>query len=326
MTSQAPIDPDMRPERSLLSVPASSERFFAKAIASDADTIMLDLEDAVAPAEKAQARAAAIAALQGMDWGAHTICVRINGLDTEWAYRDLIDVAEACPRVDTVMVPKVERPDDVTCVATLLRGIELATGRKRPIGIEILVETALGMTNVEAIAQCSPRLESISFGPGDYAASVGNRSKIVGGPDPEYGVLTYPDDAGRRTQHWGDAWHYALARLATACRAHGIRALDGPYTDFKDPDGLAAISRRAVSLGYTGKWCIHPEQIGPVNRIFGPTGEEIAHARRLVAAMDSAHGAGAGAATLDGKMIDMAHVRQARRIIAQAEQIAARHG
>lgn len=325
MTEIHLTEKELRPERCLLSVPATTERFFSKAAAGNADTIMLDLEDAVAAGRKEEGRRCAIAALNGMDWGRKNMCVRVNGLDTQWAYRDLIDVAEACPRLDSVMIPKVERPEEIFAVATLLHGVEMATGRDRPIAIAALIETALGLVNVDAIAAGHARLESISFGPGDFAASMGNRTRIVGGPDPDYVVLTYPDAQGRRETHWNDAWHGALARIATACRAHNIRALDGPYTDFNDPDGFRASARRAMSLGFVGKWAIHPTQVDAANEIFGPTQQEIAHAQRLVEALERAGAEGKGAATLDGNMIDMANARQARRILAQAERIAAMH-
>lgn len=325
MTEIHLTEKELRPERCLLSVPATTERFFSKAAAGNADTIMLDLEDAVAAGRKEEGRRCAIAALNGMDWGRKNMCVRVNGLDTQWAYRDLIDVAEACPRLDSVMIPKVERPEEIFTVATLLHGVEMATGRDRPIAIAALIETALGLVNVDAIAAGHARLESISFGPGDFAASMGNRTRIVGGPDPNYVVLTYPDAQGRRETHWNDAWHGALARIATACRAHNIRALDGPYTDFNDPDGFRASARRAMSLGFVGKWAIHPTQVDAANEIFGPTQQEIAHAQRLVEALERAGAEGKGAATLDGNMIDMANARQARRILAQAERIAAMH-
>lgn len=317
-----------RPERCLLSVPASSPRFFAKAAASDADTIMLDLEDAVAPDAKPQARQQAIEALNTVDWGTRNMMVRINGLDTPWWVQDLTEVVRACPRLDLVMVPKIERPREVQAVELILQGLERAMGRDpaNPVGLEILIESALGLTNVEAIASCSPRLESISFGPGDYAASIGNRSKLVGGPDPDYTVLTYPDAQGNRETHWNDAWHYPLARIGAACRAHGLRALDGPYVDYNDADGFRAAARRVAALGFDGKWAIHPTQIPLANGIFGPTPEEIAWATQLLHAMEQAHTKGAGAISMDGQMIDMAHVRQARRIKAQAERIEARAG
>ena len=311
-------DKPLRAERSLLSVPASSERFFAKAAASGADTIMLDLEDAVAPDQKDTARKRAVEVVNGMDWGRKTLLVRVNGLDTPWAYRDLVAVAEACPRLDGVMVPKVNAPRDVQFVETLLEQVERAAPRPKPIGIEILIESAQGMANVEAIAASSPRLEAISFGPGDFAASMGNRGQRIGGPDPSYSVLTDPDGAGIRQRHWGDVWHYALARVAVACRANGLRPIDGVYVDFNDPDGFKAAARPSLALGYEGKWCIHPTQIALANDVYNPTEEEIAWARKLLATMGSAHASGAGAVKVGGQMIDMAHVRQAQHIVAKA--------
>jgi malyl-CoA/(S)-citramalyl-CoA lyase len=304
----------------LLSVPASSERFFAKAAASAADTIMLDLEDSVAPEQKDAARRRTVEVVNTLDWGSKTLLVRINGLDTPWAWRDLVAVAEACPRLDGVMVPKVDAPRDVQFVETLLSQVERAVNRTRPIGIEILVESARGLANVEAIAAASPRLEAISFGPGDFAASIGNRGQRIGGPDPSYAVLTDPDGLGNRARHWGDVWHYALARLAVACRAHDLRPIDGVYVDFNDPDGFKAAAKRSLALGFEGKWCIHPSQIALANALYSPTAEEIAWARQLLAAMGAAHGAGAGAIQIGGQMIDMAHVRQAERIVAKVER------
>jgi malyl-CoA/(S)-citramalyl-CoA lyase len=308
----------VRSERSLLSVPASSERFFAKAAASAADTVMLDLEDSVSPDQKDAARRRTVDVVNTLDWGAKTLLVRINGLDTPWAWRDLVAVAEACPRLDGVMVPKVNAPRDVQFVETLLEQVERAAHRERPIAIEALVETALGLANVEAIAACSPRLEAISFGPGDFAASIGNRGKRIGGPDPSYAILTDGDGLGNRARHWGDVWHYALARIAIACRAHDLRPIDGVYVDFNDPDGFKAAARRSLALGFEGKWCIHPSQIALANELYSPTAEEIAWARQLLAAMGQAHGAGTGAIQIGGQMIDMAHVRQAERIVAKA--------
>jgi malyl-CoA/(S)-citramalyl-CoA lyase len=315
------MTPPVRPERSLLSVPASSERFFAKAAASAADTIMLDLEDSVAPDQKDAARRRAVEVVNGLDWGGKTLLVRINGLDTPWAYKDLIAVAEACPRLDGVMVPKIDAPRDVYFVESLLEQVERGAGRGRPIGIEVLVESARGLANVEAIAGASPRLEAISFGPGDFAASIGNRGKRIGGLDPSYAVLTDADGNGNRQRHWGDVWHYALARLAVACRAHGLRPIDGVYVDFNDPDGYKAAARRSLALGFEGKWCIHPSQIALANEVYSPTAEEIAWARELLSAMGEAHGAGAGAIQIKGQMIDMAHVRQAERVMAKAERM-----
>jgi malyl-CoA/(S)-citramalyl-CoA lyase len=311
-----------RPERSLLSVPASSEKFFQKAAHSAADTVMLDLEDAVAPEQKDAARQQAVAAVNGVEWGAKTVLVRVNGLDTPWGYRDLIAVAEACPRLDGVLVPKVHAPRDVHFVETLLAQVELAAAlaaapRSRPLHIEAQTESALGLTQVEATAASSPRLQALHFGPGDYGASLGVRPPRIGGPDPDYAVLTDADAAGRRATHWGDATHYPLARMAAAAHAFGLRPIDGPYVDFRDPDGFRAAARRAKALGCEGKWCIHPSQIELANEVFSPSAEEVAWAEGVLAQMARAHAGGAGAVQVSGQMIDMAHIRQAERILAK---------
>jgi len=312
MTSDSP-----RPERSLLSVPASSEKFFAKAAAGAADTVMLDLEDAVAPAEKDAARLRAVAAVNGFDWGRKTVLVRVNGLDTPWATRDLVAVAEACPRLDGVMVPKVNGPRDVHFVETLLAQVALTHPRARPLHIEAQMESALGLTHVEATAACSPRLEALHFGPGDYGASLGTRVPRIGGPDPDYTVLTDADAQGRRERHWGDATHYPLARMTAAAHAYGLRPVDGPYVDFQDPDGFRASARRAKALGCEGKWCIHPTQIELANEIFSPSAAEVEWAEALLKTVAQAHAGGAGAVAVGGQMIDYAHVRQAERILAK---------
>jgi malyl-CoA/(S)-citramalyl-CoA lyase len=311
------ISNPVRPERSLLSVPATSEKFFQKAAESAADTIMLDLEDAVAPEQKETARRRAIEAVNGVPWGPKTVLVRINGLDTRWGYRDLIGIAEECPRLDGVMVPKVNAPRDVHFVETLLAQVALTAPRTRPLHVEAQTESALGLTNVEATAASSPLLQALHFGPGDYGASLGVRVPRVGGPDPDYTVLTDADADGRRATHWGDAMHYALARMAAAAHACGLRPIDGPYVDFRDPDGFRAAARRAKALGYEGKWCIHPSQIDAANAVFSPSPDEIAWAQELLVQMARAHAGGSGAAQVSGQMIDMAHIRLAERILAK---------
>ncbi len=306
--------------RTLLSLPANSERFLAKAAASVADVVMLDLEDAVAPGQKPEARHKAVEALNGLDWGQKTVLVRVNGLDTPWAYRDLVEVCESAARLDGVMVPKIHTASELLFVDTLLAQIEQATGRMRPIAIEILVESALGMTNVEAIAAATPRLTSISFGPGDYGASIHNRARNVGGPHPDYVILA--GAPGARERHYNDASHYPMARIATACHAYGIIPMDGPFAEFKELEGLEAAAWRASALGYEGKWAIHPTQLETINRVFAPSAEEIEWAGALMARMEQAHGAGSGAISLGGQMVDMANVRLAERIVAKARRIA----
>ncbi|HTK35240.1 MAG TPA: CoA ester lyase [Caulobacteraceae bacterium] len=311
-----------RPNRSQLVAPGSSDRFIAKAAASAADIVLLDLEDAVALADKVAARARVISALNGLDWGTRTVSVRINALDSPFMYRDLIEVAEgAGPRLDLIMVPKVETAADVHVLDVLLGQIEAATGRAERIGLELQIETAKGLQNVDAIAGASDRVESLHFGPGDYAASIGARSTSIGGPVPHYAVLDEPDDRGRRSVHPGDPWHYAYARIAAAARAAGVRPIDGPYGDIDDAEGLMWSARRAAAMGFEGKWAIHPSQLETLNAAFTPTEAELDRAHRIVAALAQAEATGRGAAILDGRMIDAASIRQAEGVIEKARRL-----
>ena len=259
-----------RLHRSELAVPGSNESLFEKSAKSAADIIFLDCEDAVAPDDKEKARKNIIQGLNEVDWGTKTMMVRINGLDTHYMYRDVVDIVEACPRLDMILIPKVGTAQDVYAVDMLVTQIEAAKKRTKRIGFEILIETALGMANVEAIAQSSKRNEAMSFGVADYAASTRARTTVIGGVHPDYGVLTDKNDQGHRDYHWADPWHYAQSRMMVACRAYGLRPIDGPFGDFGDPDGYYAAARRAAVLGFEGKWAIHPSQIGPANEIFRP--------------------------------------------------------
>ena len=222
-----------RLHRSELAVPGSNTRAMEKAPGLGADVVFLDLEDAVAPDDKEQARENVIAALTGQDWSACSVSVRINGLDTHWCYRDIVEVVErAGSQLDTILIPKVGTPADVLFVATMLDQIEAAFGLE-PINLHILIETALGMANVEAIAQtCPERLEAMVFGVADYAASTQARTTNIGGSNPDYATLTHAGEAGVRERHWGDQWHFALSRMVVACRAYGLRPIDGPYGDY----------------------------------------------------------------------------------------------
>ncbi|PYP94429.1 MAG: CoA ester lyase [Gemmatimonadetes bacterium] len=294
-----------RLQRSELAVPGSQPALFRKALDGDADYVFLDLEDAVAPADKEQARTYVIAGLLEHDWKGggrgKTICVRVNGIDTHYMYRDVVDVVEqAGHKLDIVLVPKVGVPADVYLVDALLTQIEAARRIPHRIGIEVLIETALGLANVEAIAQASRRLEAMHFGVADLAASLRARTVSIGGLNPDYP---------------GDQWHGALVRIVTACRAYGLRAIDGPYGDFKDPEGFRAAARRAAALGYEGKWAIHPSQIALANEVFTPPAAEVERARRILVALDDAARAGRGAAQLDGRMIDAASARMAQNIV-----------
>jgi malyl-CoA/(S)-citramalyl-CoA lyase len=316
--------PRPRLNRSQLAVPGSSRKFIEKARVLACDIVMFDLEDAVAADEKEQARATVIEAINDIDWGERTLSVRINGLDTPWMYRDLIELAErAGDRLDLVMVPKVGTAGDVYTVDVLLGQIEAAKRRSRRIGIELLIESARGMQNVEAIAAASGRVESLHLGPGDYAASTGARTLSIGGPHPGYVVLTDADAAGVRHAHWNDMWHYAHCRLIVAARANGLRPVDGPFANFRDVDGFHAAATRAAVLGFDGKWVIHPDQIAACNRIFTPSDEEVTKARHILQAMAEAQTKGAGAVTFDGRMIDVASIRQAETLVRKADAIAA---
>ncbi len=289
--------------RSTLSVPGSRPERFRKAIDSAADLVLIDLEDAVAPEEKAGARAEVISALAGQDLGTKPLGIRINGPDTQWCYRDLIELIEqGGERLDLVMIPKVGRPEDVYALDMLASQAEQATGRKKRLGFLLLIETALGLSNVEAIAAAGPRAEALYFGAGDFAASTGARTTVIGAPSLGYDI--------------------ALARLVTAARAHGLQPVDGPYADVKDEAGLAAIARRSADLGCEGKWAIHPAQIGPINTAFSPSEAELTQARRILAAMEEARRAGQAAVSLDGRMIDIASIRQAEVVVRKSEAIA----
>ncbi|WP_026608300.1 HpcH/HpaI aldolase/citrate lyase family protein [Methylocapsa acidiphila] len=310
-----------RLHRSELAVPGSNPGLFEKAAKSAADIIFLDVEDAVAPDDKEQARKNIIAALNEIDWGAKTMMIRINGLDTHYMYRDVVDIVEASPRLDMILIPKVGVPADVYAIDMLVTQIEAAKKREKRIGFEVLIETALGMANVEAIAQSSRRLEAMSFGVADYAASTRARTTVIGGVNADYGVLTDKDANGNRQYFWSDPWHAAQTRMMVACRAYGLRPIDGPFGDFNDPDAFIAAANRAAVLGYEGKWAIHPSQIELANQVFTPSEAEVTKARRILAAMDDAAKAGKGAVSLDGRLIDIASIRMAEALLKKADAL-----
>ena len=292
-----------RLQRSELAVPGSNPGMIAKAADSDADYVFLDMEDAVAPGDKVRARKNIIQALNEIDWKARgkTVSIRINGLDTHYMYRDLVDVLEQAGRhLDTVLVPKVGVPADLYMVEALCNQIEQSMNYPHKIGLEALIETALGMANVEAIARCGSRLEAMHFGVADYAASCRARTVVIGGLNPDYP---------------GDQWHAALSRMTVACRAFGLRAIDGPFGDFADPDGYLLAARRAAALGLEGKWAVHPSQIALANQVFSPPEAEVARARGILEALAEAADQGQGAAQMDGKMIDAASARMAENVV-----------
>jgi len=312
-----------RLNRSELAVPGSQPQLFEKAAKSAADVVFLDLEDAVAPDDKERARKNVIQAIGDVDWGNKTLSVRINGLDTHYMYRDVVDVLEQCAeRLDLIMIPKVGTAADVYAVDMLVTQVENAKGRKKRVGLEMIIETALGMQNIHAIAAASKRNESLHFGVADYAASTKARTTSIGGANADYAILTEPLADGRRETHWGDMWHYAISRMVVAARANGLRPVDGPFGNFSDGDAFKAAARRAAVLGCEGKWAIHPSQVTLANEVMSPSEADVTRARRIIEAMKDAEKQGKGAVSLDGRLIDYASIRQAEVLVKKAEQIA----
>ena len=311
----------IRLNRSELFVPGSKVDLFKKAASSNADIICLDLEDAVAPQDKEQAKKNVIQALQEVDFGKKTISIRINGLDTHYCYRDVIDVMEnSGERLDLIMIPKAGVPEDVYAIDMLVTQVEDKIERKKKIGFELIVETSMGITNLDSIISGSERVESLHFGYADYAASVRMRTTNIGGSNSDYSILT-DETNGERSIHWNDMWHYPISKMTTIGRTHGLRIIDGPFGDFSDPEGFKSHARRTAILGCEGKWAIHPSQVDLANEVFTLPENEVKKAEDILEAMKKAQESGAGAATLNGKLIDAASVRQAEQIIKQTKLI-----
>ncbi|MDE2163140.1 MAG: CoA ester lyase [Alphaproteobacteria bacterium] len=318
---QAPV----RAYRSKLFVPGSRPELFAKAAAGAADVLCLDIEDAVAPSDKDKARENIVAALNDIDFGGKTVTARINGLDTHWCYRDVIALVErGGERLDAILIPKVGCAADVYAIDVLVTQASQAVGRQKRIGLEVLIETVLGLENIHEIAGASRRLESLHFGSADFAASQRMRTTNIGGANAGYAVLTDKDGDTPRDSHWNDLWHYPIFRMVTACRAHGLTPVDGPFGDYADQDGFRAQATRSAILGCEGKWAIHPSQVALCNEVFTPPQQEVARARAILAAMKDAQAKGLGAVSLDGVLIDAASIRQAETIVAQMALIEAR--
>ncbi|MEZ5888660.1 MAG: L-malyl-CoA/beta-methylmalyl-CoA lyase [Paracoccaceae bacterium] len=306
-----------RPNRCQLFGPGSRPALFEKMAASAADVINLDLEDSVAPADKPEARKNIIRAINEVDWGRKHLSVRINGLDTPFWYRDLVEVLEeAGDRIDQIMIPKVGCAADVYAVDALVTAIEAAKLRQKRISLEVIIETAAGIAHVEEIAAASPRLQAMSLGAADFAASMGMQTTGIGGTQENYYMQR------GETRHWSDPWHWATAAIVAACRTHGVLPVDGPFGDFSDDEGFRAQARRAATLGMVGKWAIHPRQVALANEVFTPSEAQVTEAREILAAMEAAKAAGQGAATYKGRLIDIASMRQAEVIVRQAELIA----
>jgi citrate lyase beta subunit len=299
----------IRLRRSVLSVPGSSDKMIRKSLELPADEIMLDLEDGVALEEKEGARSRIIRALKDRDWGDRVRAYRINSLDTPFAYRDIINVVEqAGESIEVIVIPKVEKAADVQFVALLLRQIEMNQGLKKTIGLEASIETALGMLNVKEIAFSSPRLETLVFGIADYGASLTMPSSGVSGHG----------DAEENLMH---RWHFPLSRMVMAAKAAGLAAIDAPFGDFKDEKGLKKSCQQAASLGYDGKWAIHPAQLDTINETFTPSAEDITRARIILKAYEEIKANGEGATALNGKMVDAASVRLAQVTYEQARRL-----
>ena len=297
----------MKAARSLLAVPATRRKMAEKALASAADAVFLDLEDAVAPDSKAAARGDVVSALKELDWQGRLRLYRANALDTPYFYRDLIEVVEqAGDTLGAVMIPKVNRPEDLHVVSTLLSQLELAMDlEKGRIKIEAQIESAEGLVNAGEISRATDRLTALHFGPGDFAASVSM-------PQSSIGVMDEWDEA-----YPGHRFHYAMQSIVVAARAAGLRVLDGPVADYGDEEGLRRSCLIARSLGFDGKWCIHPAQIEIVNEGFSPTAREVDWAKKVVAAYEEANVASSGSVSVDGQMVDAASIKLARNTLSK---------
>ena len=312
-----------RPNRCNLFGPGSRPAIFEKMAGSQADVLNLDLEDAVAPDDKPQARKNIVEALNDVDFGAKTVSVRINGLDTPFWYQDVVDLIEkGGERLDLIMIPKVGRPEDLYAVDALVSAAEAAAGRKKKLGFEIIIETAAGLANINAIAASTPRLQSMSFGAADYAASMGMATTGIGGTQSDYAMLADGPPDSDRALHLADPWHFPIVAMVSACRTHGLLPLDGPFGDFSDPEGFRAQAKRSAMLGCVGKWAIHPKQVALSNEVFTPSEAQLTQARRILEAMEEAQRTGQGAVALDGKLIDLASIRQAEVVVRQMALIA----
>ena len=293
----------IRLQRSELAVPGSSPKFFEKAYNSNADCILLDLEDAISPNDKVTARKNVITALNEINWKKKnkTISVRINGLDTSYIEEDIANILEkAGNKIDTILIPKIETKNDVYIIDSLITKAEKENKLINKIGIECLIETALAMINIKEIVTSSNRLESLHFGPGDYAASIRSRTTVIGGLNPDYP---------------GDQWHYALSKLVLTCRAYGLRAIDGAFDDLNDSSSYIASAKRAAAMGLEGKWAIHPSQIDLANEVFSPTKIEVNRSIKILEEINKISKVGKGVAQLDGRMIDAASARMAKNIV-----------
>jgi malyl-CoA/(S)-citramalyl-CoA lyase len=301
----------MKPRRSTLSVPGHIEKMHLKASQRDVDVIMLDLEDSVPVEAKESARTRVIQSIHALNWQNTILTVRINGLDTPFGYRDLLEVAEAAgPRIEAVVVPKVNHPGDIHFISRMLDGIESAKGFSKRINIEAIIESAEGLEQVSQIAKASDRLITLVFGIVDYSASIGARLVSISGHGEKEEAI-YP----------GHRWNFEMSKIVMAAKAHGLLAIDAPYGNFKDPTGLQRSAALACALGYDGKWAIHPDQIDIVNQVFSPSKEDVDRAVKVLAAHKKAQEKGLGAVAVEGRMVDQATVRLAKQLYEQAKHL-----
>ena len=308
--------PISRPNRCQLFGPGSRTSLFPKMAASAADVINLDLEDSVAPSDKDQARKNIIAATHDVDWGGKTLSVRINALDTPYWYKDVVDLLEqASDQLDQIMIPKVGCAADVYAVDALVTAIETAKSRSKPINLEVIIESAAGISHVEEIASSSQRLVAISLGAADFAASMGMQTTGIGGTQENYYMLN------NGQKYWSDPWHWAQVAIVAACRSNGLLPVDGPFGDFSDEEGFRAQARRSATLGMVGKWAIHPKQISLSNEVFTPSKAAVDEAREILGAMELAKSNGEGATVYKGRLVDIASIKQAEVIVQQFEMI-----
>ena len=309
--------PPARLNRCQLFGPGSRESLFEKMAKSAADVVNLDLEDSVAPDDKDRARRNIIQAIGDIDWGDKTLSVRINGLDTPFWYRDVVDLLEqAGDRLDQIMIPKAGSASDIYAVDALVTAVERAKGRAKRINFEVIIESAAGICHVEEIAASSLRMQAISLGAADFAASMGMATTGIGGTQENYYMIR----DGQK--YWPDPWHWAQTAIVAACRTHGLLPVDGPFGDFSDADGFIAQARRSATLGMVGKWAIHPSQVALANEVFSPSDAAVTEAREILAAMEKAKAEGAGATVYKGRLVDIASIKQAEVIVRQAELIA----
>ena len=304
------------PNRCQLFGPGSRPAIFEKMAQSAADVINLDLEDSVAPDDKPAARKNIIDAIGDINWGRKRLSVRINGLDTPYWYRDVVDLLErAGPRLDQIMIPKVGCAADVYAVDALVTAVERAHGRETPLALEVIIESAAGIAHVEEIAAASPRLQAMSLGAADFAASMGMQTTGIGGTQENYYMLR------EGQKYWSDPWHWAQTAIVAACRTHGVLPVDGPFGDFSDEEGFRAQARRSATLGMVGKWAIHPKQVTLANEVFTPSEAAVAEAREILEAMEKAKADGAGATVYKGRLVDIASIKQAEVIVRQAKML-----